>query len=119
MNITTRKPFTPGEILQEEFLDVYGITQGDLADMIHVHRRRINEIVNGKRAITPDTAVRLAKVFNMTPEYWLNLQMKLDLWQVLYGKNADDFLITRITLSAKERAALKKGIKPTIHKRVA
>lgn len=86
MNITQRKPFTPGEILLEEFMQPYGLTQDELAQRIHVTRRRINEIVNGKRAITPDTALRLAKIFNMTPEYWLNLQTKLDLWMELHDK---------------------------------
>jgi len=85
MNITTRKPFTPGEILLEEFMQPYGLTQVELADCIHVHRRRINEIISGKRTITPDTALRLAKFFNMTPEYWLNLQMKIDLWNELHN----------------------------------
>lgn len=83
MNITERKPFTPGEILSEEFLDPYELTQEELAKRIGVARRRINEIIRGKRAITPDTALRLAKFFNTSPEYWLNLQMKYDLWQSL------------------------------------
>ena len=56
MNITERKPFTPGEILIGEFMQPYGLTQMELATRLHVERRRINEIVNGKRAITPDTA---------------------------------------------------------------
>lgn len=85
MNITERKPFTPGEILAEEFLEPYQLTQDELAKRIGVTRRRINEIVRGKRAITPDTAIRLAKLFSMTSEYWLNLQMKYDLWQAMQG----------------------------------
>lgn len=79
MNITERKPFTPGEILAEEFLAPYRLTQEDLAKRIGVARRRINEIVCGKCSIIPDTALRLAKFFKMTPKYWLNLQMKYDL----------------------------------------
>lgn len=86
MNITERKPFTPGEILLEEFMQPYGFTQTELAKRIHVARRRINEIIKGKRAITPDTALRLAKLFNMSPEYWINLQTKIDLWQELHNK---------------------------------
>jgi antitoxin HigA-1 len=84
MNITKRKPFTPGEILLEEFMQPYNITQADLALRIDVARRRINEIIKGKRAITPDTAIRLGKLFKMSPEYWLNLQMKLDLWREVH-----------------------------------
>jgi len=86
MNITERKPFTPGEILQEEFMQPYGLTQDRLAQHLHVTRRRINEIVNGKRSITPDTALKLAKLFGMSPDYWLNLQIKLDLWIQLHDK---------------------------------
>lgn len=88
MNITDRKPFTPGEILLEEFMQPYGLTQEALAKRIHVARRRINEIIKGKRAITPDTALRLSKLFNMTPDYWLNLQTKLDLWKELHDHQA-------------------------------
>ena len=87
MNITERKPFTPGEILAEEFLEPYQLTQSELAKRIGVTRRRINEIVRGRRAITPDTALRLAKFFSMTSEYWLNLQMKYDLWQAMHGNS--------------------------------
>lgn len=84
MNNTQRKPFTPGEILQEEFLGPAGLTQGELARLMGVPRRRVNEIIRGRRAVTPDTAMRLAKVFKTSPEYWLNLQMRLDLWQVAH-----------------------------------
>jgi len=86
MNITKRKPFTPGEILSEEFMQPYGLTQDELAKRILVTRRRVNEIINGRRAVTPDTALRLAKLFNMSPDYWLNLQSKLDLWIELHDK---------------------------------
>ena len=84
MNITERKPFTPGEILDEEFMQPAGLNQGTLAEKMAVPRRRINEIIRGRRAVTPDTAIRLSKIFNMTPEYWLNLQMKLDLWETIH-----------------------------------
>lgn len=84
MNITKRKPFSPGEILVEEFMEPYGLTQTDLASRIGVARRRINEIINGKRAITPDTALRLGHLFGVTPQFWLNLQMKIDLWKAMH-----------------------------------
>src|SRR2546423_14851008 len=70
---------TPGEILQEEFLKPMVITQYRLARDIGVPPRRINEIVNGQRAITADTALRLGRYFRMSPEFWLNLQMDYDL----------------------------------------
>jgi addiction module HigA family antidote len=84
MNRPHREPFGPGEILQEEFLQPAGLTQGELAELMGVPRRRVNEIIRGRRAVTPDTAMRLAKVFKTSPEYWLNLQMRLDLWQVTH-----------------------------------
>jgi antitoxin HigA-1 len=70
---------TPGEILDEEFLKPMAITQYRLAKDIGVSPRRINEIVNGQRAITADTALRLGRYFGMAPEFWLNLQSHHDL----------------------------------------
>ena len=73
------KPITPGEILLEEFLNPLGISQSKLARDISVSVGRVNDIVQGKRAITPDTALRLSIYFNMTPEFWMNLQNHYDL----------------------------------------
>lgn len=92
MNITERKPFTPGEILLEEFMKPYGLNQTKLAELTGITRRRINEIIKGKRSITTDTALRFAKIFNMSPEYWLNLQTKIDLWNALNEKPKKSFL---------------------------
>lgn len=75
----TLKPVTPGEILLEEFLGPFAISQSKLARDINVPISRINDIVQGKRAITPDTALRLSVYFNMTPEFWMNLQSHSDL----------------------------------------
>ncbi|MBQ2593677.1 MAG: HigA family addiction module antidote protein [Candidatus Riflebacteria bacterium] len=78
----TRKkipPVHPGNILQEEFLIPFGLSQTKLATDIGVSPRRINEIVLGKRAITADTALRLARYFNMSAQFWLGLQMDYDL----------------------------------------
>ena len=72
---------TPGEILDEEFLQPMGITPYRLAKDISVPPRRINEIVNGQRAITADTALRLGRYFSVSPEFWLNLQSHYDLEQ--------------------------------------
>ena len=72
-------PLHPGEILDEEFLKPMGLSQNRLALSISVSARRINEIVQRKRRITADTALRLAKYFNMTPQFWLGLQMDYDL----------------------------------------
>src|SRR5207237_10103106 len=73
------KPISPGEILLEEFLKPLGISQSRLARDLNVSVGRVNDIVQGKRAITPDTALRLAVYFNMTPEFWMNLQSHYDL----------------------------------------
>lgn len=72
-------PIHPGEILMEEFLEAMGISQYRLAKDISVPPRRINEIVHGKRSITADTALRLGRFFDMSPQFWLNLQTRYDL----------------------------------------
>ena len=78
---THRPPIHPGEMLLEEFLRPMGITQRELADAIRVPYQRINEIINGHRGITPSTALRLAKFFGMSPDFWMNLQLRWDLYQ--------------------------------------
>lgn|SRR6266568_4413946 len=79
----------PGEMLQEEFLAPLGISQNALALKIRVPATRIGEIVHGKRSITPDTALRLARFFGNSPEFWLNLQQMHDLSKArLQLKNA-------------------------------
>ena len=72
-------PIHPGEVLMEEFLEPLGVTQHRLAVSIGVPPRRINEIVHGKRRITADTALRLARYFGTTDRFWLNLQTRFDL----------------------------------------
>ncbi|MBI5379863.1 MAG: HigA family addiction module antidote protein [Nitrospirae bacterium] len=72
-------PIHPGEVLQEEFLKPLSISQYRLAKDIHVSARRINEIVQGKRSISADTALRLARYFATTDRFWLNLQARYDL----------------------------------------
>jgi addiction module HigA family antidote len=77
---TIRTPTHPGEMLLEEFLNPMGLTQRELAAGIHVPYQRINDIVNGRRGITPSTALRLAKFFNMSPDFWMNVQLRWDLY---------------------------------------
>src|ERR1019366_7461732 len=74
-------PLHPGEVLQEEFLKELGISQNKLGQDLGVPPHRINEIVQGKRGITADTALRLARYFNMSPPFWLGLQMDYELNQ--------------------------------------
>lgn len=72
-------PVHPGEILLEEFMQPFGISQYEVAKVIGLSARRINEIVHGKRAITADTALRLARAFDLSDSYWVNLQSRYDL----------------------------------------
>ena len=77
---THRAPTHPGEMLLEEFLKPMGLSQRELADGIHVPYQRVNEIINGRRGITPSTALRLAKFFGISPDFWMNLQLRWDLY---------------------------------------
>lgn len=95
------KPITPGEILLTEFLKPLGISQNKLARDLSVPVGRISDIIQGKRSITPDTALRLAVYFNMTPEFWVNLQSHYDL------KLAKQTLLPKIERSV--RPAEKKA----------
>jgi addiction module HigA family antidote len=77
--MTTLAPVHPGEVLMEEFIEPLGVTQHHVAVAVGVPPRRINEIVHGKRRITADTALRLARYFGTTDRFWLNLQTRYDL----------------------------------------
>jgi len=77
---THRAPTHPEEMLLEEFLKPMNLTQRDVADGIHVPYQRINELVNQRRGVTPSTALRLAKFFDMSPDFWMNLQLRWDLY---------------------------------------
>lgn len=85
---THRAPTHPGEMLLEEFLHPMGLTQRELADGIHVPYQRINELVNGRRGVTPHTALRLAKFLGTTPEVWMNLQLRWDLYHAQRKESA-------------------------------
>ena len=78
-----RRPVHPGEILREEYLEPLKMSQQQLADALGVTRVRINEIILGKRSVTPDTSFRLSKYFKTTPDFWLNLQKNVDMWDTL------------------------------------
>ena len=83
MIVTDRKPVPPGEMLAEEFMVPLGLTQTELARLMGVERRLVNEICVGKRAITADTALMLARVLGTSAEFWLNTQRRTDLWLAL------------------------------------
>ena len=86
---TNREPTHPGEMLLEEFLIPMGMTQRELAKAIHVPYQRVNEIINRRRGVTPSTALRLAKLFGMSEDFWVNLQLRWDLYKVKQAE-ADD-----------------------------
>ena len=75
---TNRKPTHPGEMLLEEYLKPMGLTQRELADAIFVPYQRINDIVNGRRGITPSNALRLGRFFNTPLDFWMNMQQRWD-----------------------------------------
>jgi len=83
--LTERKPISVGEILNQEFLAPLGITQGALANAMGVPRKQANELCNGRRAVTADTALMLARAFGNTPDFWLNVQRRNDLWEALHS----------------------------------
>lgn len=83
MLTTKRKPATVGEILTEEFMTPMGLTQGALAEAMGVQRKHVNELCGNRRNVTAATALILARVFGNSPEFWLNIQRRSDLWEVM------------------------------------
>jgi addiction module HigA family antidote len=77
---THRPPTHPGEMLLEEFLTPIGLSQRELAEALHAPYQHINKIINGRRAVTPSTALRLAKFLGMSADFWVNLQSRWDLY---------------------------------------
>jgi addiction module HigA family antidote len=100
---TNREPTHPGQMLAEEFLVPMDLTQRDLAKAIHVPYQRVNELVNGKRGITPSTALRLARFFGTSADFWLNLQLRWDLYRAEQKERAE-------LDSIQEFPGLKKAI---------
>lgn len=98
MKTNKMEPLHPGEILNEEFLKPLGFSQNKLAMALHVPARRINEIVLGKRGITADTALRLARYFDMSPQFWLGLQMDYEL------DKAEDLIEAKIEIEIQPLA---------------
>ena len=86
---THRPPTHPGEMLLEEFLEPLRITQTELAERIEVSFQRVNSLVNGRRALTPDTALRLSRVFGTTPGFWMNHQLRWDLYHAKLEAGVD------------------------------
>ncbi|HZG41329.1 MAG TPA: HigA family addiction module antitoxin [Longimicrobium sp.] len=87
---THRSPTPPGEMLLRQFMEPGGLTQAELARRIGVSYPRVNELVNGKRSLTPDTALRLARLFGVSVEFWMTTQMLWDMWHVIHSPTAAD-----------------------------
>jgi len=85
---TNRPPVHPGEILLEEFMEPYGMTQTDIAKRIGVSRKHISELVNGRKGISTDIALRLSRLFGTSPELWLKGQLAWDVWHAIHGESA-------------------------------
>ena len=83
MNMTKRKPVTPGEMLVAEFMEPLDITQTELAERSGLPRKHVNELCRDRRAITADTALILARVFGNSADFWLNTQRRIDLWEAM------------------------------------
>jgi len=83
MLLTKRRPAGVGEILREEFIKPLGLTQASLAEAMGVQRKHVNELCNNRRAVTAPTALILARVFGNSPEFWLNVQRRSDLWDAM------------------------------------
>ncbi len=75
-----RRPIHPGEVLREDFMPDYDLSVSGLASAVGVSRQSINELLRERRAVSPEMALRLAKLFGNSPEFWLNLQRSVDLW---------------------------------------
>jgi antitoxin HigA-1 len=85
MLTTKRKPVSVGEILVQEFMEPMGLTQAALADAMGVQRKHANELCNDRRAVTAPTALILARVFGNSPDFWLNVQRRSDLWEAMHS----------------------------------
>lgn len=95
-----RRPTPPGEILLEEFLKPLGLTQVEAAQRLRIPLQRLNQIVKGKRAVTPDTAMRLGRLLGTTPDVWLNMQLACDIWDALHAPAAKDIVKIKPAVAA-------------------
>ena len=84
-----RRPTHPGEMLSEDFMPDYGLTVAGLAGAVGVSRQSINELLRGRRAVSPEMALRLSRLFGNSPEFWLNAQRAVDLWDAAQAIQED------------------------------
>ena len=88
-----RKPTHPGEIIREDILKPLGLTVTDAAEKLGVTRKTLSALINCRSALSPEMAIRISKATNTTPESWLFMQAKLDLWEAAYEKTNVKFLV--------------------------
>jgi addiction module HigA family antidote len=100
MLTTKRKPVMVGEILTEEFMQPLGLTQGALAEAMGVQRKHVNELCNGRRNVTAATALILARVFGNSPDFWLNVQRRTDLWEAMNSPRERERIMRARRISA-------------------
>ncbi len=99
---THRAPVHPGEVLREEFLEPMGLSQVELAKRLDIPFQRVNMIVNEKRAVTPDTALRLSRLFDTTVDFWMNLQLARDVYEAANAPEARSIQkIEKLPLAAR------------------
>lgn len=111
MNQATRKPTTVGDILLFEYLEPLDLKINDLAEMLQVHRNTVSALVNNNRKLTTDMAFRLAKVFDTTAEFWMNLQAAVDVWETEHDARLQAELEKVVTLDDFFAARAKSGQK--------
>jgi antitoxin HigA-1 len=118
-----RRPIQPGEVFLEDFLEPLGITQKEAAERLRISYPRMNEIVKGRRGVTPDTALRLARFTGTEPEFWQKLQQAVDLWDAMHSEQAAELdeiqparnwplptgLISELSPSSRIRAFSRPG----------
>jgi antitoxin HigA-1 len=95
-----RRPITPGAVLREDYLEPLRLTQQAVADTIGVDRTTLNEVLNARRGVTPEMALRLARAFGPAPQYWLNLQTAVDLYDAQHSPKAAAIAKIRSLVSA-------------------
>ena len=105
---THRQPTHPGEMLLEEFLKPMNISQRELSEAINVSYQRINEIINGRRGITPSTALRLSKYFGVSPDFWMNIQLRLDIYNAQKSELKElNTIKPRLVGNGRDRSVVK------------
>lgn len=97
---TNRRPITPGAVLREDFLEPLNLTQGKAAEALGIDRTSLNELLNGRRNITTEMALRLSHAFRTSPQYWINLQVAVDLFDAQQSEVAKEINLQPVLVGA-------------------